>query len=64
MVEYVDTLVVGTGQAGIAMSDNLGRNSISHLVLEKHRVAEAWRLRRSSTLVCGSGATPPVSQIR
>ncbi|WP_164660124.1 NAD(P)/FAD-dependent oxidoreductase [Tropicibacter sp. Alg240-R139] len=56
MVEYVDTLVVGAGQAGIAMSEHLSRNSISHLVLEKHRVAEAWRSRRWDSLVANGPA--------
>ncbi|GAB5435800.1 flavin-containing monooxygenase [Falsiruegeria mediterranea] len=56
MVEFVDTLVVGAGQAGIAMSEHLSRNSISHLVLEKHRVAEAWRSRRWDSLVANGPA--------
>lgn len=56
MVEYVDTLVVGAGQAGIAMSEHLSRNSISHLVLEKRRVAEAWRSRRWDSLVANGPA--------
>ncbi|WP_170336079.1 flavin-containing monooxygenase [Ruegeria arenilitoris] len=56
MVEYVDTLVVGAGQAGIAMSEHLSRNSISHIVLEKHRVAEAWRSRRWDSLVANGPA--------
>ena len=42
-VEKTDTLVVGGGQAGIAMSEHLGRADVPHLVLEKNRIAEAWR---------------------
>ena len=34
-VEKVDTLVVGAGQAGIAMSEHLGKLGVPHLVLEK-----------------------------
>ncbi|MCI5096068.1 MAG: FAD-dependent monooxygenase, partial [Rhodobacteraceae bacterium] len=41
-----DTLVVGGGQAGIALSEHLGRLGVPHLVLEKNRIAEAWRTGR------------------
>lgn len=37
-----DTLVVGAGQAGVAMSEHLGKLGIPHLVLERHRIAERW----------------------
>ncbi|KPD10727.1 NAD(P)/FAD-dependent oxidoreductase [Phaeobacter sp. 11ANDIMAR09] len=50
-VEKVDTLVVGGGQAGIALSEHLGDRGVPHLVLEKNRIAEAWRSRRWDTLV-------------
>lgn len=56
MTDYIDTLVVGAGQAGIAMSEHLGRNGIPHLVLEKHRIAEAWRTRRWDSLVANGPA--------
>ncbi|MEM9108058.1 MAG: FAD-dependent monooxygenase, partial [Pseudomonadota bacterium] len=39
--KYVDTVVVGAGQAGIAMSEHLGIHGIDHVVLEKSRIAEA-----------------------
>ena len=42
-VEKIDTLVVGGGQAGIAMSEHLSVNGVPHLVLERNRVAERWR---------------------
>lgn len=48
---YVDTVVVGAGQAGVAMSEHLSALGISHIVLEKHRIAEAWRTRRWDSLV-------------
>src|SRR5699024_12574245 len=47
----LDTLVVGAGQAGIAMSEHLGNLGISHLVLERHRIAERWRSERWDSLV-------------
>ena len=45
-VEKIDTLVVGAGQAGIALCEHLGDQGIPHLVLEKNRIAEAWRTSR------------------
>ncbi len=56
MVEAVDTLVVGAGQAGIAASAHLTRHGISHLVLEKDRIAESWRSRRWDSLVANGPA--------
>ncbi|PVA11066.1 FAD-dependent oxidoreductase [Pelagivirga sediminicola] len=55
-VEQTDTLVVGGGQAGIAMSEHLGRAGIPHLVLEKNRTAEAWRTGRWDNLVANGPA--------
>lgn len=50
-VEKIDTLVVGAGQAGVAMSEHLGKLGIPHLVLERSRIAEAWRSDRWDSLV-------------
>jgi len=50
-VEKIDTLVVGAGQAGIAMSEHLTSNGIPHLVLERERIAERWRTGRWDSLV-------------
>ena len=47
----IDTLVVGAGQAGVAMSEHLGKLGVPHLVLEKSRIAEAWRTVRWDSLV-------------
>jgi putative flavoprotein involved in K+ transport len=55
-IEKTDTLIVGAGQAGIAMSEHLGNNGVPHLVLEKNRVAEAWRSGRWDTLVANGPA--------
>lgn len=54
--EKVDTLVVGAGQAGIALSEHLGRKGVPHLILEKNRVAEAWRSGRWDSLVANGPA--------
>ncbi|RAH38525.1 NAD(P)/FAD-dependent oxidoreductase [Halomonas sp. SL1] len=54
--EYTDTLVVGGGQAGVAMSEHLGNLGVPHLVLERDRIAEAWRTRRWDSLVANGPA--------
>lgn len=50
-VEKIDTLIVGAGQAGIALSEHLGKQGIPYLVLEKSRIAEAWRTSRWDALM-------------
>ena len=55
-VEHVDTLVIGAGQAGIAMSEHLGSRGVPHLVLEKKRIAESWRTARWDSLVANGPA--------
>ncbi|HEX2336225.1 MAG TPA: FAD-dependent monooxygenase, partial [Hyphomicrobiaceae bacterium] len=45
-VERVETLIVGGGQAGLAMSHMLSQRGCPHLVLERHRIAERWRTER------------------
>lgn len=54
--EKTDTLVVGAGQAGIAMSEHLSRNGVPHLVLERDRIAERWRTGRWDSLVANGPA--------
>jgi len=54
--EKVDTLVVGGGQAGLAMSEHLSNCGVPHLVLERHRIAERWRSERWDTLVANGPA--------
>ncbi|MBH3429796.1 flavin-containing monooxygenase [Pseudomonas alkylphenolica] len=52
----IDTLVVGAGQAGVAMSEHLSRLGVPHLVLERNRIAEAWRTGRWDSLVANGPA--------
>ena len=52
----VEVLVVGAGQAGIAMSEHLTAQGINHLVLERDRVAERWRTWRWDSLVANGPA--------
>jgi putative flavoprotein involved in K+ transport len=54
--EKVDTLVVGGGQAGLAMSEHLSNSGVPHLVLERQRIAERWRSERWDSLVANGPA--------
>jgi len=49
-VNNVQTVVIGAGQAGLAMSYSLAERRIAHVVLERGRVAERWRSERWETL--------------
>ena len=51
-IEKIDTLVVGGGQAGLAMSEHLSANGVPHLVLERYRIAERWRSERWELVGC------------
>jgi putative flavoprotein involved in K+ transport len=55
-VERIDTVVVGGGQAGLAMSEHLINSGVPHAVLERHRIAERWRSERWDTLVANGPA--------
>ncbi|QEW22921.1 putative oxidoreductase CzcO [Marinibacterium anthonyi] len=55
-MDRTDTVVVGGGQAGIAMSEHLTRQGIPHIVLERHRIAERWRSERWDSLVANGPA--------
>jgi len=52
----IDTLVVGAGQAGVAMSEHLTKLGVPHLVLERDRIAERWRSGRWDSLVANGPA--------
>ena len=54
--EEVEVLVVGAGQAGVAMSEHLSENGVPHLVLERDRIAERWRTGRWDSLVANGPA--------
>lgn len=47
---YLDTVIVGGGQAGLAMSRELTAQGIEHLVLEKGVAGNAWRGSRWDSL--------------
>ncbi|MGI5438471.1 flavin-containing monooxygenase [Streptomyces shenzhenensis] len=54
--EETEVVVVGAGQAGVAMSEHLGAHGVSHIVLERHRIAERWRSERWDSLVANGPA--------
>ncbi|MGH8944647.1 MAG: NAD(P)-binding domain-containing protein [Acidimicrobiia bacterium] len=48
MVEAIDVIVIGGGQAGLATSHELTGAGIDHVVLERARIAQSWRDRWDS----------------
>ena len=50
MPERIETVIIGGGQAGLAMSYHLGQLRREHIVLERGRVAERWRSERWNSL--------------
>ncbi|MCZ2849830.1 flavin-containing monooxygenase [Modestobacter sp. VKM Ac-2978] len=50
-IERTEVVVVGAGQAGVAMSEHLTERGIPHVVLERARIAEQWRTGRWDSLV-------------
>jgi len=46
----VDTVIVGAGHAGLAMSRCLAEHSIDHVLLERGEVANSWRTERWDSL--------------
>jgi putative flavoprotein involved in K+ transport len=49
-VQHTDTVIVGGGQAGLAMSRCLTDRNVEHVVLERGRIAERWRSERWNSL--------------
>jgi putative flavoprotein involved in K+ transport len=50
MREHHDTVVIGGGQAGLAMSYHLQNSGREHIILERNRIAERWRSERWDSL--------------
>jgi putative flavoprotein involved in K+ transport len=51
MAEVVDTVVIGAGHVGLAISRLLTRDGTDHIVLERGQVAQRWRSERWDSLV-------------
>ena len=47
-----DVIIIGGGQAGLAMSRSLALRGVDHVVLERGRIAERWHSERWRSLTC------------
>ena len=54
--EDFEVVVVGAGQAGVAISEHLTLAGVPHVVLERARIAERWRSERWDSLVANGPA--------
>ena len=57
MAETVDVLIIGAGQAGLAVSHELAARDVEHVVLDRGRVAQTWRDRWDSFRLVTPNAT-------
>ena len=51
ITEQIETVIIGGGQAGLAMSYFLSQFGREHVILERQRVAERWRSERWDSLM-------------
>jgi putative flavoprotein involved in K+ transport len=49
-MQHIDTVIIGGGQAGLAMSRCLTDQGVEHVILERGRIAERWRSERWDSL--------------
>ena len=49
-IDDAETVIVGAGQAGLALSYHLGQRGREHLLLERDRIGERWRSQRWDSL--------------
>jgi len=49
-MKHTDTVIIGGGQAGLAMSRCLTERGIDHVVLERGRIGQRWRNERWDSL--------------
>lgn len=49
-MKHIGTLIVGAGQAGLAMSRCLSDRNIAHVLLERGEIANSWRRERWDSL--------------
>ena len=48
MTDGIDVVIIGAGQAGLAVSRELTQAGVAHVVLERGRVGQTWRGRWDS----------------
>ena len=56
MTKYINTIVIGGGQAGLAVSEHLSNKNIKHIIFERDRIVERWRTSRWDSLVANGPA--------
>src|SRR5262245_4461180 len=49
-MKRTDVVIIGAGQAGLAMSRSLTVRNIAHVVVERGRIGERWRSERWRSL--------------
>jgi putative flavoprotein involved in K+ transport len=49
-MQHSPVIILGAGQAGLAMSNCLGGRGVPHVVLERGRIGERWRTERWDSL--------------
>ena len=49
-MSHVTTVIIGAGQCGLAMSRELSRRSVDHVVLERGRTGNSWHAERWDSL--------------
>ncbi len=49
-MSHVTTVIIGAGQCGLAMSRELSRRSVDHVVLERGRIGNSWHAERWDSL--------------
>jgi len=57
MAEAVDVLIIGAGQAGLAVSHELTALGVEHVVLERGKTAQTWRDRWDNFCLVTPNAT-------
>lgn len=50
MQRYRHTVIIGAGQSGLAVSAELSRHGMDHLVLERGQIANSWKSERWNSL--------------
>jgi putative flavoprotein involved in K+ transport len=56
MNKFINTIIIGGGQAGLAASEHLNNNNIEHIIFERDRIVERWRSSRWDSLVANGPA--------
>lgn len=57
-MSHISAIVIGAGQAGLAMSRCLAERSVPHVVLERGEIANSWKTERWNS----SGCSPPTGR--